>query len=122
MRKSFIALSFFLLLLQSYAQKNTSFDKDSNIEIQNIGKTQILNLDLLGRVWGFLKYYHPEIGKGNYNWDYELFKILPKYQDIKNDIERDNVLISWIDNLGEVKPCKKCKNVNKDAILKPDLD
>ena len=107
MKKSFIVLSYFLLLLQAYAQKNISFDKGSNIEIQNLSEAQLLNLDLLGRVWGFLKYYHPEIGKGKYNWDYELFKVLPNYQKAISNTERDKVLISWIDGLGEVKPCKK---------------
>jgi C-terminal processing protease CtpA/Prc len=121
MKKSFIVLSYFLLLLQAYAQKNISFDKGSNIEIQNLSEAQLLNLDLLGRVWGFLKYYHPEIGKGKYNWDYELFKVLPNYQKAISNTERDKVLISWIDGLGEVKPCKKCKEVSYDALLKPDL-
>jgi C-terminal processing protease CtpA/Prc len=122
MKKPIIVLSFFLLFLQSYAQKKISFDKGSNIEIQNLSEAQILNLDLLGRVWGFLKYYHPEIGKGKYNWDYELFKVLPEYQKAFSDIERDKVLVSWIDKLGEVKPCKKCEEVATDALLKPDLN
>jgi C-terminal processing protease CtpA/Prc len=123
MKNSFIViLSFLLLQFQSYAQNNISFDNGSNIEIQNLSETQLINLDLLGRVWGFLKYYHPEIGKGKYNWDYELFKILPKYQKTISNAERDQALISWIDMLGEVKPCKRCKEVAKDAVLKPDLN
>ncbi|WP_055436435.1 S41 family peptidase [Lacinutrix algicola] len=104
------------------AQKDKTFDNGSNISISSLNNNQIKNLDLLGRVWGFLKYYHPEVGKGNFNWDYELFRILPKFQNAKNNIDRDNILASWIDSLGKVKRCKSCKEVAEDAFLKPDLD
>ncbi|WP_298893480.1 S41 family peptidase [uncultured Psychroserpens sp.] len=106
----------------SKAQMDKEFDKGSNITFNALSDTQIKNLELLGRVWGFLKYHHPEIGKGNYNWDYELFRMLPKYQKATTNKERDNILISWIENLGQVAPCKNCKKTNKDAFLKPNID
>jgi C-terminal processing protease CtpA/Prc len=103
------------------AQKDTEFDKGSNITFNSLDKKQIENLELLGRIWGFLKYYHPNIGTGNYNWDYELFRVLPTYQKATTNTERDNVLLSWIDSYGKIEPCKKCKQVSEDAFLKPDL-
>ena len=66
-------------------QQDQEFDKGSTITFENLDNEQIENLDLLGRVWGFLKYYHPEIAKGNFNWDYELFRVLPKYQNAKTN-------------------------------------
>ncbi|MDO5978767.1 S41 family peptidase [Flavivirga spongiicola] len=104
------------------AQKDKEFDQGSLITFSNLDNNQIQNLDLLGRIWGFLKYYHPEVGKGNYNWDYELFRILPKYKDSKTNLDRDNILSNWIEGLGEVIVCKSCKETSEDAILKPDLD
>ncbi|WP_299337998.1 S41 family peptidase [uncultured Psychroserpens sp.] len=103
-------------------QSDKEFDKGSNISFGTLDAKQIENLELLGRVWGFLKYYHPEIGKGNYNWDYELFRILPKYQKVSSNSERDNLLLNWINGLGKVEPCKKCKPTSEDAFLKPDLE
>jgi len=97
------------------------FDKGSKITIDLSQKNQIENLTLLGRIWGFLKYYHPEVGKGNFNWDYELFRILPDYQKAKSNTDRDKILSNWIDNLGTVKICKKCKPLDKNAVLKPNL-
>ncbi len=47
---------------------------------------------MLGFVWGFLKYHHPIIATGKYNWDYELFRILPKLKNIANKQERDDLL------------------------------
>jgi hypothetical protein len=58
------------------------------------------NLVVLGRVWGFLKYYHPVVASGKYNWDYELFKVMPKVIAAKNRDERNAVLALWIDSLG----------------------
>ncbi|MGC3977421.1 MAG: hypothetical protein QM751_03845 [Paludibacteraceae bacterium] len=65
------------------AQKDKEFDNGSNIHFPVIDKIWLSNLELLGRIWGFIKYHHPEIAKGNYNWDYELFRILPDYLNAK---------------------------------------
>ncbi|MFD2432923.1 S41 family peptidase [Mesonia maritima] len=98
------------------------FDNGSLIELSNLTNKKIEQLELLGRIWGFLKYHHPKIAKGNYNWDYELFRFLPKYIKAENAIERDRLLVEWIDTLGEVKKCTKCKPTDENAFLKPDLE
>ncbi|MBU2926848.1 S41 family peptidase [Winogradskyella psychrotolerans] len=102
--------------------RDTEFDKGSAITFNALDENQIKNLELLGRVWGFLKYYHPEIGKGNYNWDYELFRFLPEYQKVITTIERDNLLLSWIERYGMVERCRKCKPTSEDSHLKPALE
>lgn len=58
------------------------------------------NLVVLGRVWGFLKYYHPVVASGKYNWDYELFKVMPGIIDAQTADIRNSLLESWIDSLG----------------------
>jgi len=105
----------------SKAQLDKEFDNGSSIELSNLTSENIENLELLGRVWGFLKYHHPEIAKGNNNWDYELFRFLPKYIVVINNIERDKLIINWINSLGELEKCTKCKSTDKDALIKPDL-
>ncbi|MFD1615913.1 S41 family peptidase [Gelatiniphilus marinus] len=102
------------------AELDKAFDLGSNITFPKLDDKRITNLDVLGRVWGFLKYHHPEIAKGNYNWDYELFRILPKYNQVKSNAERDALLVNWIDNLGKVEPCKSCKDTSENAFVKPD--
>ena len=37
------------------------FDAGSGIALKDLTKTQIANLAMLGKVWGFLKYHHPAI-------------------------------------------------------------
>ena len=54
------------------------FDAGSGISITALTKIQIDNLVTLGKVWGFLKYYHPKVTSGERHWDYDLFRVLPK--------------------------------------------
>lgn len=103
------------------AHKDKVFDKASNILITDLNASTIENLELLGKIWGFLKYYHPEIGKGNYNWDYELFRILPDFLNVENKIDRDQFILNWIAKYGDISLCRKCKDLSEDAFLKPDF-
>jgi C-terminal processing protease CtpA/Prc len=103
------------------ASLDKEFDNSSMVEILNLTPEKIDNLTLLGKVWGFLKYYHPEIANGNYNWDYELFRIIPSYLNETNEIKSEELLLKWIDNLGRIDECKTCTPTSEEALLKPDL-
>jgi hypothetical protein len=46
-----------------------------------------------------LKYYHPNVGSGKYNWDLELFKILPVIQSNDSVRNRNEILSNWIKKL-----------------------
>lgn len=102
------------------ASLDKEFNSGSKINFPELREKTIEDLELLGKIWGFLKYHHPEIAKGNYNWDYELFRILPVYITNSSKDERDKILLKWIDKLGSVRTCKDCKETASDAILKPD--
>ncbi|WP_143885146.1 S41 family peptidase [Chryseobacterium binzhouense] len=94
---------------------------DSGSKISNIptDKNNVEKLTQLGLIWGYLKYYHPAVAEGNYNWDYELFRIYEKTKNIPIN-ERDAVITEWIKNLGkyEVIKASEIQNVK----VKPDLD
>jgi hypothetical protein len=79
------------------------------------------DLELLGRIWGFLKYHHPKIGQGKYNWDYELFRILPSYLKTHNNEQRDRILNQWIQKYGTIPTSKIYQKLPDDAFLRPDL-
>lgn len=85
------------------AEKDTTFNKGSAVSINELTPNMVNDLAILGKVWGFLKYYHPEMATGNYNWDYELFRIMPKILQTNNDTERNAQLLSWVKNLGSFK-------------------
>lgn len=106
----------------SPAQLDSAFDKGSQIDVNQLRACSKEDLALLGRIWGFLKYHHPAIAKGSFNWDYELFRFLPKYTLLKNAEQRDELLISWIQSLGAIEPCQNCATLDTNSFIKPDLD
>jgi len=61
------------------------------------------------------------VGKGNWDWDHELFEILPQYLKVDGTAERDELLLQWIEKYGEIPECTTCKETPPDAVLKPDL-
>lgn len=118
---STIALSLYVQGCSTPADKDDEFNSGSKIKIENLDSLQIKKLKLLGQTWGFLKYYHPQIAAGNYNWDYELFRILPSVLAANDKSELDGILIKWIRTLGEFKKGKKAKYKSTDIKVVPDL-
>ncbi|REC42097.1 MULTISPECIES: S41 family peptidase [Chryseobacterium] len=95
------------------------FDKGSTISNINLDQNNIENLKKLGFIWGYLKYYHPNVAEGNYNWDYELFRIYKKTENAAAE-ERDQILTDWIKGLGKFQTAKNSEP--KNVKIKPDLD
>lgn len=67
------------------------------------GLNEVQKLKVTCKVWGFLKYYHPKVANGDFNWDNQLFEILPKVDQAKTKIEFSLVIENWINSLGDVK-------------------
>ncbi|MCJ8153557.1 S41 family peptidase [Chryseobacterium sp. SSA4.19] len=95
------------------------FDSGSKISNIDLGKNNFENVKNLGLIWGYLKYYHPNIAAGNYNWDYELFRIYPKIARAPAS-QRDKVLTEWIKGLGKYQTSKIAEPQNFK--IKPDLE
>ncbi|RPD98614.1 hypothetical protein EGM88_05325 [Aureibaculum marinum] len=93
--KLFLLIAFFHFTNNLTAQSKLS-------EIDKLAST--------AKVWGFLKYYHPQVAQGKFNWDNELLKILPKVEQSKNKEELSLIYLNWINSLGEIKKCNSCHN------------
>lgn len=92
------------LKLSKFDKEDKEFDEGSRIDLgEELTSQMIENLEILGKVWGFLKYYHPKVIQGKYNWDYELFRVLPLITNAKNREERNKLLNNWIDKHGKIK-------------------
>ena len=104
------------------ADIDREFDKGSGIANQTLKSRQVENLKSLGLIWGFLKYYHPQIANGNYNWDYELFRIMPMVLATESKTQLDDVFVEWINKLGEVEAGKINQIKEEDIKFKPDLE
>jgi C-terminal processing protease CtpA/Prc len=108
---------------KSVLDSDHQFDGGSGVTLSELTPIQIENLALLGKVWGFLKYYHPRVTAGKLQWDYELFRILPAVLAAPDRVSLRAVLLKWIDGLGPVEACKRCETLDLvDLELRPDLD
>jgi len=103
------------------ADKDNEFADGSGIVFPELNDQLLTNLELLGKIWGFLKYHHPAIGEGKFNWDNELFRILPKYLKANNNDDRDKILTDWINQYGAIPHCATCSATSTSAYIKPDL-
>ena len=93
MKLKFVSL---LLVMSFNLHLVHSQDNDSS----KPNESEIKNLSSLCKIWGFLKYYHPNVAKGNYNWDEQLLIILPKVEQANNKEELSKVYWDWIESLG----------------------
>ncbi|MFD1736343.1 S41 family peptidase [Bacillus salitolerans] len=132
MRKSFLLFLLLCLFISGcYSNDITNYKKEvSNEDFNNITaeltvdhlhNEDIDNLFVLGKIWGFLKYYHPNIAAGQYNFDKELMKILPEILQAKNSHERDKSLEEWIIELGEFQLLDNENNILINSKVVPDL-
>jgi hypothetical protein len=98
------------------------FDSGSKIDAITLTSSRIADLEVLGKVWGFLKYHHPAIAAGDHNWDYELFRILPKVLAAKDRTARNEVLSAWVEGLGSFDTAAAEKRDSSLVKLVPDLN
>jgi hypothetical protein len=103
------------------ADLDTQFNKGSAIASIPLNARAIDDLFILGRVWGFVKYYHPALYAGDYNWDYELFRVLPKIIHCKGNKERNEILFTWITQLGAFTTDKIKLPDSADVKIYPDI-
>jgi len=74
----------------------------SQLSLANSKITETEKLAATCKVWGFLKYYHPKVANGDFNWDQQLLDILPKIEKAETKEEFSLIMENWIDNLGQV--------------------
>ncbi len=108
--------------VKTKGELDKEFNDGSKVVFTSVSQKLIKDIELLGKLWGFLKYHHPAIATGEYNWDYELFRILPSYIKTNTIEERNKLLLNWIQSYGEPELCKRCKPINPNAYLKPIFD
>ncbi len=105
--------------LQSTDRAKTVFDSDhefdngSGVRVDKLTPTQIANLVTLGKVWGFLKYHHPQITLGHRHWDYDLFRVLPAILSTPDRAGANAAMAKWIEQLGPVARCDTCASLDE---------
>lgn len=107
-------------------------ETENSNDLMNNSKSQVILLDTkektdnlmnLCKIWGFLKYYHPQVAKGKFDWDNELIKKIEQINMASTKAEINTIYSDWITGLGKVKICRKCANEMTDRFTRnSDLD
>ncbi|MBD3221623.1 hypothetical protein GF314_10310 [bacterium] len=101
---------------------DTEFDAGSGIDLVALTPAQIEHTALLGRVWGFVKYHHPDVTRGQWHWDYELFRVLPAVLAAGDRAACQRAIVDWLVRVGLPGPCDPCPEVVGDLHLEPPVD
>ena len=92
----------FLIFLIFVISSSTIYSQQELSENEKLFRT--------AKVWGFLKYYHPNVAKGKFDWDKKLIELLPKIEKAKTKEDLSIVFSGLIDNLGKIEDCRSCKS------------
>jgi len=103
------------------AQLDHEFDSGSGLEFTEVDDFQIESLVLLGKVWAFLKYHHPQISSGDVNWDYTLMRVLPSVMESSTESDRQQALLDLVEGLEPVIAAECAVPAPEDIHLSPDL-
>ena len=103
MKKHFIL---FILLLSNL---NILFGQNELNETEKLAS--------FAKVWGFLKYYHPNAVNNQMDWDKELIEKIPEIESINSKEELNEFYINWIHSLGTFKN-QKTKKYNGETFDK----
>lgn len=91
-----------------------------NFPAQIVSENQ--KLESLCRIWGFLKYYHPNVAKGNLKWDDQLLRKIDELENIDNKKALNDLYSQWIDSLGKIEPCTACSEKDHTTYFLKNFD
>ncbi len=94
MKKASLTIALLVYVIVSYSQSPI---------------TENEKLASLCKVWGFLKYYHPALSKGERDWDMELMNRIDPVLAMNGKAEISRYYVDWINSLGQVKELRHVK-------------
>jgi C-terminal processing protease CtpA/Prc len=101
--------------------KDQEFNSGSGIRINSLSMTQIENLTTFGKVWGFLKYHHPQIATGKLHWDFEMIRLLEDVLEAKDQVQLQKILQDWVAGIGVPESCDPCAAEPENIHLAPPV-
>lgn len=78
------------------AELDVAFSNGTDIKALQLTNLQEESLYKMGKVWGFVKYNHPEIAKANINWDNEAFRLLPSLLNASDNNSANAEITMWL--------------------------
>ena len=108
---------FFTLCVYGYssAQNGERYPASSGFETCPTDSTALNNLNVLCRVWGFVKYHHPVFADTTADADSELLRLLPQVASAQQK-DRNRVLAEWVSSLGRFRTVRKAYERTIDSV------
>ncbi|WP_289118564.1 MULTISPECIES: S41 family peptidase [Bacteroidales] len=105
--KKILGCLIFIIGIWSYLSAQIKeYSQGSEFKECPMTRSVLNNLEVLCRVWGFVKYHHPVFSDSTASADYELFKLLPQIA-VAEKWERNQILSDWIVSLGSFRQDRK---------------
>lgn len=124
---SIIAILAVMVLYVAIFHKNKLPDQNqqetSDFQLQTYTDTDVDNLSLLCKIWGFMKYYHPQVRAGKYDWDKELISIIPSIHSMSSKEKRNEILTEWVNKYDVPMKTGVEEVLSPDSVkMYPDID
>ena len=119
-----VSITIAVLSIRKFSQMvDSSYIEIPTMPQRKYTQDEIKSLTLLCKIWGFMKYYHPKVREGNYDWDQELFQIMPSLVSISSKEKRNEILTEWIEQFHfEMKTQDSITLPSKSVKMYPDLN
>ncbi len=82
---------------------SNSSKKTSKETKSTLSENEEKSLVALGQLWGFLKYHHPTVAIGKYDWDMELIKLIPEIRKSEDESVWKKKLDDWLNSFPPVE-------------------
>ncbi len=69
-----------------------------------------------------MRYYHPHVADGDFNWDEEFLSMVPKVENLNDNEDLSKIYLDWINGLGEIKKCSSCDSSKKIKHFENNFD
>lgn len=76
----------------------------------------------IGLVWGLLKYHHPEISSGKFNWDLKFLELAKKVEAIEKQEDLNLVILNFVNDYKIAGYPKKQKQVSREELFSKNYD
>lgn len=96
-----------------------SFLKSQTTNKDNINSSQIAGLC---RVWGLVKFYHPDVTKGKIDWDKVLIKKYPEFSKNQTFESYNQKIIQLLDTLNRKSNFKEISEAQFNAIVNDKIE
>lgn len=96
-----------------------SFLKSQTTNKDNINSSQIAGLC---KVWGLVKFYHPDVTKGKIDWDKVLIKKYPEFSKNQTFESYNQKIIQLLDTLNQKSNFKEISEAQFNAIVNDKIE